>query len=385
MKQNHKKRVRGLAAAAVSVFAAAALLGCADENAGKQLAYRQTGIECMVSSDYDGAIEAFDNALSYCMGTIGETEIDICSYKAAAQYASGDYDGALATYDALIAYDKKNAEAYYIRGCLLLLKGEHAKALEDFSESVLYNPDDYELYIHIYKNLAANNLAEQGAEYLNQAFAIKGDDAEQLTYRGELYLLLGEYKNAEKELAAALEKGGSRANLVMAQLLEAQGDDAAAETYYQAYVDAGASDSEAMNALAKLAIAKGDYAQALSYVNQGLAMDKITNRRELMQNQVLCMEYTGDFTGAWQAASEYVSLYPNDLDMQREYIFLKNRQVSVDAEDAVQAEIQTDAAEEAVDDTELKDETDAEGTADDTEAADVADSTESAADAEKTE
>lgn len=385
MKVKHKKRAKGLTAAAVTVLTAVVLMGCADENEEKQLAYRQTGIECMTSGDYEGALAAFDTALSYCKGTISSIETDICSYKAAAQYASGDVEGALKTYDALINYDSKAADAYYIRGCLLLEKGEADKALEDFSHAVSYHADDYELYIRIYQQLAAHNLQEQGENYINQAFDIKGNDAEHSTYRGKLYLLLGEYENVKEELNVALKKGSSSANLVMAQLLEAQGDNVGAETYYQAYVDSGASDSEAMNALAKLAIAKGEYTQALSYVNEGLAMDNITNRRELMQNQVLCLEYTSDFTGAWQAAQEYVLLYPNDLEMQREYIFLKNRQVSVESEDAVQAEIQTDEALEAVDDTEFLDASKTEGTEADRKEMDAAESTESAEDVQRNE
>lgn len=346
MKANHKKRDKNLVTAAVTLLALASLTGCASENKKNELLYRQTGIDYMEAGDYADAVAAFDGALSYCMGTIGETELDICYYKAAAQYASGDLEGAMATYDALVAYDKKDADAYYTRGCLLLQLGETDRALDDFSNAVTYNSDDYELYINIYKNLSAYNLTEQGEEYLNQAFAIKGDEAEHLTYRGELYLLLGEYANAQAELEAALAKNSVAANFVMAQLFEAQGDMESAETYYKAYAESGEADAEAMNALARIAMAKEDYMTALSYINQGIALGNVSCKRELLQNQIICLEYTADFTGAWQAAQEYIALYPNDLDMQREYIFLKNRQESVDAEQAIQAEVETDVPEE---------------------------------------
>lgn len=358
MKRNQRIRGKKLAVAAVTLLVTVSLTGCASKNKENELLYRQTGIDYMENGNYTEAIAAFDSALSYCMGTIGDTELDICYYKAAAQYASGDLEGAMATYDALVAYDDKDADAYYTRGCLLLQTGENDKALEDFSKAVTYRSDDYELYIQIYENLAAHNLIEQGKEYLNQAFAIKGDDAEHLTYRGELYLMLGEYANAKEELEAALAKNSVRANLVMAQLFEVQGDMETAETYYTAYAESGATDAEVLNALARLAIARADYTTALSYVNQGLAMETTAGRRELLQNKVICLEYTADFTGAWQAAQEYVAMYPNDLDMQREYIFLKNRQQSVEAEQAIWAEVETDVSEETdaaeqVDSTEI--------------------------------
>lgn len=355
MRMNNRNNAKKLVVTTAALLTAVCLTGCANERKENELAYRQIGLNCMESGDYAEAVEAFDGALSYCLGTIGETEIDICYYKAAAQYASGDIEGALATYDALIAYDAKDANAYYTRGCLRLQRGEGELALEDFSNAIAYNTEDYELYMNIYKNLAAYNLNEQGEEYLNQAFGIKGDAAQNLAHRGELYLLLGEYENAITELTAALEKGSVEANLVMAQVCEAQGDVATAENYYKAYVDAGAADSETMNELAEIAMAKLDYVTALNYINQGLAMEQVANKRELMQNQIICMEYTADFTGAWQVVQEYVTLYPNDTDVQREYIFLKNRQNSVDEDMQIQAEIelpdateQQDAAEDGL-------------------------------------
>lgn len=353
MKTNHTKKANKLAAAAAILLVSASLTGCTGENQEKELAYRKAGIEYMDNGSYAEAVAAFDKALSYCRGSVGEIELDICHYKAAAQYASGGIEGALATCDALTAYDAKDADAYYTRGCLLLQKGEKDKALEDFSKAIIYNADDYELYIHIYKNLSSHNMAEQGKEYLNQAFAIKGDDAAHLTYRGELYLLLGEYENAQKELTAAIEKESVRANLILAQLSETQGDMGAAETYYQAYVESGQVDAEALNALAEIEMEKGAYETALSYINQGLEAETVANKRELMQNQVICLEYMAEFASAWQVAEEYMALYPNDLEMQREYIFLKNRQLRVDEEQVVQAEVETEAETEVTEEADM--------------------------------
>lgn len=174
-------------------------------------------------------------------------------------------------------------------------------------------------------------------------------------HRGELYLLLGEYENAVTELNAALECGNMEANLVMAQTYATQGDMATAEAYYMTYVDSGAADAKTMNALAEIAMARFDYVTALNYVNQGLAMEQVTNKRELMQNQIICLEYTADFTGAWQAVQAYTVLYPNDLDMQREYIFLKNRQSGVAEELQIQAEVETSDMAESQEQTEMTD------------------------------
>lgn len=311
---------------AAAVLAATVLMGCGDEGLEDELAYRQVGIESMEAGDYESAITAFNAALSQRIGKITETELDICYYKAAAQYASGDYEAALATYDALLDYKEDNADAHYLRGCLLLQMDDQEGALRDFSDAVKYNEDDYELYVNIYENLSAYNLAAEGEEYLNKAFDIKGNNAQNSAWRGKIYYLLGQYDNARTELVTAIDKGNMEANLTLAKVYEALGDSDTAENYYQVYVASGSADSTAMNALAEIEIEKGNYETALDYIHQGLAMEYVPNQQELMQNEIIASEYAGDFANAWTVVQEYITLYPEDASAKREYTFLKNRQ-----------------------------------------------------------
>lgn len=322
MKKIYCKLKCVLLAASMAVL----LAGCTNESREEELAYRQAGIDSMEIGDYEAAVAAFEQALGSHVGRITEQELDICYYKAAAQYASGDVEGAMETYNALLDYDGSNADAYYLRGCLYLQQGVSQQALYDYANAVKNSPDDFELYISIYENLTAYQLAAEGEEYLNKAFDIKGGDADSLTWRGKIYYLLGEYDNAVTELKAAIEKGSVTANLYLAQTYEAQGDVTNAEACYQAYVTSDEADSQAMNALAEIEMSRGNYAGALDYISQGLGMEDIPNRRELMQNQIIANEYAGDFAAAWTVVQEYIALYPDDTAIQREYIFLKNRQ-----------------------------------------------------------
>jgi len=292
-----------------AVLFAALFTGCTNERLEDELDFRKIGINSMQSGDYEGAVAAFNSALSQCVGKITDTELDICYYKAAAQYAGGDIEGALATYQAMIDYDEENGNAYYLHGCLSLKQQDTDTAKKDFANAVKYNPDDYELYVGIYENLAGNNMTEEGEEYLNKAFDIKGNSAENLTWRGRIYYLLGQYDNAVKELEGAVKKDSAKANLYLAQVYEAEEDSANAEKYYQAYVDSGTADSVAMNALAEIQMEKGNYEAALEDISQ-----------------IIAYEYSGDFSSAWDVVQQYVSLYPDDEAAQREYIFLKNRQ-----------------------------------------------------------
>lgn len=302
------------------------LCGCGSKAREEELSYREIGITAMESGNYEEAVAAFDAALGKCGGSVGKAELDICYYKAAAQYAAEDFEGARATCEALVEYNPKDANAWYLYGCLLLSLEQPDEAKKAYESAVADNSADYERYIAIYENLCAYNLKEDGEEFLNKAFSLKGDTAADNAARGRIYYLLGQYENAKTELDAAIEKKEPEANLTMAEVCEALGDTAGAENYYAAYVEQGAKDAGAMNALAELAMAKGDYSAALSYTEQGLAREEDECTRELMQNRIIAMEMTGDFAGAFGVISEYVTLYPEDENAAREYIFLKNRQ-----------------------------------------------------------
>ena len=79
---------------ALTLLSFTLMTGCTNERKENQTAYRQIGINAMESGDYAGAVDAFNSALGQCIGKITENELDICYYKAAAQYAGGDSAGA---------------------------------------------------------------------------------------------------------------------------------------------------------------------------------------------------------------------------------------------------------------------------------------------------
>ena len=88
------------------------------ENLENEKAYRQLGINKMTEGDYEEAVKMFQKALDQSLAVIGELEIDICYYKAAAQYKAGDMDRAIQTYTAPSDYDEENADAFDLGGTL---------------------------------------------------------------------------------------------------------------------------------------------------------------------------------------------------------------------------------------------------------------------------
>ncbi len=310
---------------AISIMAAATLIGCQNKDAENQEAYRKIGINSMAEGDYEKAVKSFQKALDISTGGIGAEEIDICYYKAAAQYAGGAYDDAIETYTALIDYDKKNAEAYFLRGSVYLNQGKTDKALKDYKKAVEADMNNYEMYEGIYQNLANHDQKAEGEKYLKQALDLKPKTAEDYAQRGHIYYFLEDYDNAKKNLDKAIDKNDKNALLYLAEVYNAMGQTENAQGLLENYVKNNSGDSEALNTLGMMQLNDKNYEDALKYFELGLKVKNAANRQELMKNQIAAYEYMGDFESAKEKMKSYLKEYPNDESAVRENTFLKTR------------------------------------------------------------
>lgn len=343
---------------AAALIGISLLSGCSNEAEEQKAAYREQGILFMEKGDYAAAISSFEAALNHGIGSVTKDELDICYYKAAAQYASGNTQAALATYHAIIDFEEEAYEAYYLRGCLYCKQGNLEAAKADFANAVKYQASDYELYLNIYENLMAAGEEEAGKEYLNKGLEVKGSEVTDLEYRGQIHYLLGEYDTAVLELEEAIMAGSTRANLYLGKIYETIGEEATAEEYYKAYITAASTDAEALNELGEIMLERGSYKEAVSYFELAKDCQVIPNKRTLMYNLIVAYEFNGNFDKAWEVVQEYVTLFPEDTEAQREYIFLKNRQMKEEiVEEIPEAETETEetGGTEGVESTETAD------------------------------
>jgi len=312
-----------VAAAAVLLTAAC---GCGDEKLVEQeQAYRQTGLELIDQGDYEGAVAAFDKALHERVGIVSNLEEDINFYKAYAQMEAGKIQDAVATYTAILDYDGKNADAWYLRGCADISAGRAEDAAEDFKQAAAHNKDNGEMYAGIYEQLVTAGLLDDAAGYLEQGLKIKGDGASACLARGRLYFISGNYEKAESELNTALDKKAVTANLYLGRVYQAQGRNEDAQPYYEAYLEENPNDSKVLYELGQIAFEEGDYEQAVSWFEEGMACKNVINKRELWSGKIAAFEYMGNFDAAKQEMEVYLESYPNDGAAQREFAFLKTR------------------------------------------------------------
>ncbi|MCI8327922.1 MAG: tetratricopeptide repeat protein [Lachnospiraceae bacterium] len=309
----------------LGLLLALGMTGCKSKEKENQEAYRKVGINSMAKGDYDKAIQSFQKALDMSLGKIGEEELDICYYKAAAQFAKGDYDSAIETYTALIEYDEKNAQAYYLRGSVYLHMEKEEQALKDYTKAVETGSTNYEVYEGIYENLLEKGQEEEAREYLEKALNIKPKEAADYAMQGHIYYLLDDYRQAKSSLDKAIDKNDKTALLYLAEVYQAEDKTKESQALLENYVKDNEKDSDALNKLGLMQMNEKNYEEALKYFQLGLKIKDDPNRQELLKNEIIAYEYMKDFSTAKEKMGAYLEEYPEDEEAVREYTFLKTR------------------------------------------------------------
>ncbi len=305
------------------------IVGCGGSRSKKdlenELAYRQLGINKLEEGDYEEAVKAFQKALDQSMAVIDELEIDICYYKAAAQYKAGDVKGAIKTYTALIDYDKKNADARYLRGTLYLGQGDTKNALTDYEAVLKLEKNNGARYNQIGEKLQNAGLEKETGTILNQALELKGEKAVDYRNKGYSCYLLGQYDSARTYLDKAINMEDKEAVFYLAQVLDAKGDKEQADQLYESYIKDHSDDQNALDALWRARVQEGNYTQALKFLQIALEQKDVQNAQELRRNEIAILEQLLDLTQAKEKMKAYVEDYPEDEAAAREYEFLKSR------------------------------------------------------------
>ena len=154
MRKECKNVIKRLAGATLGLTLCLGLLSaCGSKTTQQMEEKKEAGITAMQSADYKTAVESFDAALQLSGAKVDANVVDICFYKAAAEYAQGNLKEAIAVYDSIVDYDETDYRPCFLRGSVYLNEGEREKAIKDYEEAVKRAGSNYELYILISQNL----------------------------------------------------------------------------------------------------------------------------------------------------------------------------------------------------------------------------------------
>lgn len=160
---------------------------------------------------------------------------------------------------------------------------------------------------------------------LRMHLRLKGDKPDDHMQKGRIYTIQGDYESAIDNLQKAIDGKLVKANYYMGEAYSKQGDGDNASKYYQAYLDSGEADAYDLFNMGQSQMEQGNYATAITYFDAALDLDEVPNKQELMKNEIIAYEYSGDFASAKECMEDYIEEYPDDSDAEREYQFLETR------------------------------------------------------------
>ena len=320
----NSKKKKILYMAIVVVLSIVLCTGCSNERKEDQRELRIKGITLMENGKYEEALEQFQAALDLSLGKVGEVEMDICFYKAEAQYMLGDIEGAMATYTAIIDFND-NAKAHLLRGNLYYSLGEEENALKDYAAAIENEKKDYGLYIGVYEALMAHGQEKQAQDYLNQALELNGNSTYDKMQKGRINYLLGEHEAALSLLEEAAKGKEKQAYYYLAEIYSLMGDEASAQSNMNAYMESGIADSYGLFSIAEDELAKGNNDMAVECLTAALKLEKVPNKQIIMKTLVVAYENKRDFASALELMTKYVAEYPDDEEAKRELTFLETR------------------------------------------------------------
>lgn len=262
--------------------------GCGNrtDRSEQQQALKQEGMELQMSGDYDGAIAKYEEALKCADMKVGPAEIDLAYYKASAQYRKGDLTGAIDTYSSIIRL-KEDVNSYLGRGLLYM-------AAKD---------------------------AEHAESDLNKALKETDDPL----IKGIIYHAVNETEKAKECFEKAKSAGNADSILYLADIYEESGDMGYALILLEEYNTSGNANGQGYLRVGSYYFESGEYGKALEAFQTGIARGESGVLKNLLREEIACYEKLGDFAGALEKAEAYLSLYPDDETIQKEYEFLKTR------------------------------------------------------------
>ncbi len=309
-------------AAAISTFESAI-----ENGEDKELAYRGEGMAYLGLSDYENSVQAFETALSEAGMFPSDAETDINYYLATAQYKAGQKQEAIDTLSAIAGLKEKQPEVYFLRGSIEMETGADQAATEDLNLALYYADHSTDMTIRVYQVFEQNDKKEEGRAYLTGAIEERLSTMSDYE-KGIIYYSLEDYENARDNLEAFRATGNNDKDtlLMLGKTYEQLGDSNYAAGLYQKYLEENEPDAVIWNQLGLCKLEAGQYAEALSAFDNGLAMENnAAVLQELRFNQIVACEYTGDFQKAAAQIRDYLELYPDDEAAKREMTFLRTR------------------------------------------------------------
>lgn len=293
-----------------------------EENENHQGLLRLEGIALMGISDYEMAIQSFDEALDLNKKKkLGFIEKDMIYYKAVAFSKLGKHELAYNTLDVLVN-EKGEKDSFLLRGMLALKLGRKQDAVLAFDRAIELDKKNLQLYVDIFHAFVNNNYLQSGKDYLSSGIRMAQKSGDKVSL-GKLFYYNEEYEMAIKTLEN--ETKLPMAKVYLAKAMYRKGDIKSAYEIADQAIKNDEQNSEYYNIAGLYHMSNHEYDKAMDSFLNGLQLKEIQNDCELRYNEAVAYEFTGDFSTAKQKMEALIQDYPELEAAKREFLFLKTR------------------------------------------------------------
>lgn len=287
-------------------------------------AYRGMGIAYLKNNEYDKALEAFEAALA--IEKLADMDEDILYYKGLTLEYAGRLKEAVDIYSELLANNDKDASLYGTRANLYRKLNEYELSIADYDKALQYQEGNFELYFGKFSALKELGKEQEAMETLDLAARITISTEEDKFSLAKVHFYQGNYESSAVEFQNALSNGFTEANYFLAEMSLASGQYEEAIKYYLAYENSGNQLSAMFyNQLLVCYLNQEDYESAADCLKKAKSFSTVSVAKQLLRNEIILLEKTGDFTGAYEKMERYKKLYDMDEETSKDYEFLKNR------------------------------------------------------------
>ncbi len=236
-------------------------------------------------------------------------------YNRGANYGrKGEHDRALEDYSKAIELKPDYADAYHDRGVTYGRKGEYDRALENFSKAIELKPDDADAYHN--RGVAYNKKGEhdRALEDFSKAIELKPDYAEAYNNRGLSYNRKGEYDRAledhNKAIELKLDYAGAYNNRGIIYGTKDEYD-RALEDFSKA-IELDSDYAEAYHNRGLAYFSKSDYGRAIEGYDKAIELK--TDYADAYHNRGFAYFRKGDYGRAIEDYDKAIELKPDYTD-----------------------------------------------------------------------
>lgn len=287
-------------------------------------AYRGIGIAYLYAQSYEEAIKNFDLALE--ITELKDLDTDILYYKGNALERSGNLEEASKIYTEILEIQKDDAAIYNARANINRILGNYEESIKDYDKAIEISKGDFDLYFGKFAALKELSRTSEAEEVLKIAAELPVHSEKDSFELAKVYFYQKNYDHAKIQLEQSLKNGFIEANYFLGEISIAEGNYKQAIEYFETFEESGGMVSGMFyNQLLTCYLNEEEYDKAKNTLKKAKKYSDVSIEQQLLRNEIILLEKTGDFNEAYEKMKKYLKRYPDDADAQRDATFLKTR------------------------------------------------------------